>query len=377
MEKEISVLFVTTNLNYNGAKKYIVEVVNELANRNIKVGILFDSGPLAEKLDPKVNKYHVRLRGIGLDSISRLKLAVKAALIARKEGYKVIHAESANSVISQRVLRLFHKAKVVETIHHVWGNDAERAQATKKIKQRADKLITISPTVFRILADFGLKRGDIEIIQNGINTKEFARVNKEEVENLRKSLGFGKGDPVLVSVSRVSKAKNFEALVNWLPFILADFPSARLVIVGDSGIGSRKHLDKLIQKIKSLELSRHIVCVGGKTHIKNYLGLARIFTLPTVAAGLSVLEAMAAGLPVVASKVRIAADPETVVDKSTGLTFERGNWRQWAEDTKYLLDRPDTAKKFGEAGKKRVNAFFTVEGHADSLEKIYLNLVKT
>ena len=377
MEKEISVLFVTTNLNYNGAKKYIVEVVNELANRNIKVGILFDSGPLAEKLDPKVNKYHVRLRGIGLDSVSRLKLAVKAALITRKEGYKVIHAESANSVISQRVLRLFHKAKVVETIHHVWGNDAERAQATKKIKQRADKLITISPAVFKILAAFGLKKENIEIIRNGISTKEFARVKREEVENLRRSLGFGKRDPVLVSVSRVSKAKNFEAFVNWFSYVLSYFPNARLVIVGDSGIGSRTHLDRVIKKIKSVELLKHIVCVGGKTCIKNYLALAQIFTLPTGAAGLSVLEAMAASLPVVASKVKIAANPEVVVDKSTGLTFEKGNWRQWAEDIKYLLDHPDKAKKFGEAGKKRVNAFFTVEKHADSLEKIYQNLVKT
>jgi hypothetical protein len=102
--KEPAVLLVTTNLNYNGAKKYIVEVANELAKRNVKVGILFDSGPLAEILDPNVKKHHVRLQGLGLDSLSRLKLIIKTAFLVRREGYKIIHAESANSVISHKLL---------------------------------------------------------------------------------------------------------------------------------------------------------------------------------------------------------------------------------------------------------------------------------
>jgi glycosyltransferase involved in cell wall biosynthesis len=375
--KEPAVLLVTTNLNYNGAKKYIVEVANELAKRNVKVGILFDSGPLAEILDPNVKKHHVRLQGLGLDSLSRLKLIIKTAFLVRREGYKIIHAESANSVISHKLLAFFHGAKVVETIHHVWGNEKERAEAVKKIGRRADKLITISPTAFKILISSGLAKENVSIIQNGINIKEFADISKNEVENLRRNLGFNKKDPVLVSVSRVCKAKNFEAFVNWFPNILSDFPNARLVIVGDNGIGSRVYLDKLIKKIKSLELAKNIVCVGGKTYIKKYLGLGQIFTLPTVARGLSVLEAMAAGLPVVARGVKNLANPEVVLDKKTGLTFEKGNWKVWAEGIRYLLSKPETAKRFGEVGKERVSTFFTIESHVDQLVKIYKKAIES
>jgi glycosyltransferase involved in cell wall biosynthesis len=175
----------------------------------------------------------------------------------------------------------------------------------------------------------------------------------------------------------VCKAKNFEAFVNWFPNILSDFPNARLVIVGDNGIGSRVYLDKLIKKIKSLELAKNIVCVGGKTYIKKYLGLGQIFTLPTVARGLSVLEAMAAGLPVVARGVKNLANPEVVLDKKTGLTFEKGNWKVWAEGIRYLLSKPETAKRFGEVGKERVSTFFTIESHVDQLVKIYKKAIES
>lgn len=376
MKKELSVLFVTTNLNYNGAKKYIVEVANELVRRGYRVGVLYDSGPLAEKLNEQVQKYHVGLRGLGLDPISRIKSIFKAAFICQREKYGIIHSEASSSILSHKLLAFYSKAKVVETIHHVWIKPADRRKAAKQLPRRADLLVAISSSVKKVMSEAGLNLSKVRILQNGINTKEFAHRDKKIKAELRKSLGIGETDPVLVWVSRVSREKNIEAFINWFPRILADFPNVRFVVVGDNGSGDRRYLDQIIEKIKRLGLSKHIICVGGQPDVKKYLEIGQIFTITSLARDLTVMEAMASGLPVVVSKLKYHYEPELVVGGETGLLFDWGDWQKWADHIKYLLSKPDAAKKFGEAGKERVNSIFSIEGYVDKLEKLYSFLLE-
>jgi glycosyltransferase involved in cell wall biosynthesis len=374
--KKISVLFATTNLNFNGAKKYMVEVANELAIRGNKVGILFDSGPLAQKIDEKVTIYHIKLSGLGLDPISRLKTIIRSAFIANREGYEIIHGEASSSIISHKWLSLLSKARIVETIHQIWIKPKDKIKAARILPSRADILIAISSSVAKVMNEVGLNLRKVRVIQNGIDTKQFEGVNKSEVEKLRHILGIAKGDLVLVWVSRVSREKRLEAFINWFPYILSNYPRTKFVIVGDNGSGDRRYLDLIIEKTKSLGLSKNIICVGGKTEVKNYLALGDIFTITTLARDLSVMEAMAMELPVVVGKLNYAYKPELVVNESTGLLFELGNWRQWAENIKYLLGNPKVAREYGKIGKRRINSLFTIERYCDDLEKIYQEALK-
>jgi len=374
--RKLAILFATTNLNYNGAKKYIVEVANELADRGYRVGILFDSGPLAQKIDKKVKTYHVKLNGLGLDPISRLKVIIKAAYIANKESYTIIHSEASSSIISHKWLSFISGAKIVETIHQIWIKPSDRIKAAKRLPNKADVLIAIASSVAKVMSEAGLNLNKVRVIQNGIDTKQFKNINKEEVEKLRYSLGIASRDPVLVWVSRVSREKRLEAFINWFPYILSNHPNTKFIVVGDNGSGDRRYLDLIIQKIKSLGLSKNILCVGGKSEVKNYLALADIFTITTLARDLTVMEAMAMDLPVVVGRLRYPYKPELVVHKGNGLLFELGNWQEWAEYIKYLLSNLKIAKKYGQEGKKRVNSLFTIERYCDDLEKIYVDVLK-
>ena len=116
--------------------------------------------------------------------------------------------------------------------------------------------------------------------------------------------------------------------------------------------------------------------MGGKSEVKNYLALADIFTITTLARDLTVMEAMAMDLPVVVSRLRYPYKPELVIHKSTGLLFELGNWQEWAEYIKYFLSNLKIAKKYGQEGKKRVHSLFTIERYGDDLEKIYVDVLK-
>ena len=222
----------------------------------------------------------------------------------------------------------------------------------------------------------GLNLSKVKVLQNGINTKEFVLKDKKNERGLRKSLGIGETDPVLVWVSRVSREKNIEAFINWFPRILADFPNVRLVVVGDNGLGDRRYLDQIIAKIKSLGLSKHIICVGGQSNVKKYLEIGQIFTITSLARDLSVMEAMASGLPVVVSKLKYPYKPELVVDGKTGLLFDWGDWQKWSDHIKYLLSKPNVVKELGKAGKERVNSIFNIEGYVDKLEKLYGSLLE-
>jgi len=374
MKKEISVLFVTTNLNYNGAKKYIVEVANELACRGYKVGLLFDGGPLAKNLNENVKKYHIKVRGLGFDPISRVRTIFKAAFIARNEGFNIIHGEASSSLLSHKLLSTFSKSRVVETIHHIWTKEAERQKAAKRLPGRADVLIAISQDFLTVLKKAGLISKKIVVIQNGIDTKKFGKTKQKEIKSLKADLGVGEKDPVLVWVSRVCGEKTPESFVNWFPYILADFPNARFVMVGDNGSGDRTYLNSLIEKIKSLGLNKHIICVGGQTDVEKYLALGDIFTITRLARDLSVMEAMASGLPVIVSRTGMLK-PELVLHGKTGFLFDKFAWQQWADQVKYLLSNPHTAKKFGELGKKRVNTLFSIERYVNDLEKVYEHLI--
>ncbi|MDP2720839.1 MAG: glycosyltransferase family 4 protein, partial [bacterium] len=259
-------------------------------------------------------------------------------------------------------------------IHQVWSKLTDRQKAAKILPARADKLIAISSSVAGVMKKAGLDLQKITVLQNGINTKEFLHINWNEAKEVKKSLGIAEKDPVLVWVSRVSREKNLETFINWFPSILADFPDARLVIVGDNGSGDRRYLDQTIEKIKELELSRNIICVGGQTEVKKYLSIGNIFTITGLARDLAVMEAMAMGLPVVISKLRYPYKPELVVHGETGLLFDWGDWKKWSEHIKFLLSHPGVAKKMGEEGKKRVVTLFNIEKHVDKLEKIYRSL---
>ena len=135
-------------------------------------------------------------------------------------------------------------------------------------------------------------------------------------------------------------------------------------------IGTGKDESKLRQMAQAEEIN--VSFLGERTDIKEILQVMDIFVLASLYEGFPVvvLEAMAAGLPVVAS--RVGGLKEAVLDRKTGFLVEPGNPLILADRIRELLLKDVTRKKFGEAGFMRVKENFPLEKTVDRIESIWI-----
>ena len=175
-----------------------------------------------------------------------------------------------------------------------------------------------------LLMNYGVTT-PISIIPTGIDTSHFTRENfkKEEILELRQSLGLEADTPVVLSLGRIAREKSIDVVIKAMPSLLKKLPTAKMVIVGEGP--EKENLENLA---KSLGVEKHVIFTGGKpwTEIGKYYQLGNAFCSASITEtqGLTFAEAMAAGAPVVAKK-----DPcisNIITHNHTGLLFEESEY---------------------------------------------------
>lgn len=169
--------------------------------------------------------------------------------------------------------------------------------------------------------------------------------------------------PRLVSVGRLKEPKDFAALVQALARVRSPFCAA---IVGD---GPDRPL--LAETIRAHDLDARVELLGERDDVPAQLAASDVFVLSSRSEGMpiSVLEAMAARVPVVASAV--GGVPELVVDGETGLLVAPGDVDGLAHALERLLGDAETRRAFGEAGRRRAEERFDVTGFREAHVRLY------
>lgn len=191
--------------------------------------------------------------------------------------------------------------------------------------------------------------------------------NAPSVEGVRRSLGFS-NRPVLGIVGRLAEQKGHSVLLEALPEVISRFPELALVIIGDGP--DRQSLE---EKAALLGVARHIVWMGGKPQdeVFGLYGVMDIFVMPSrfEGFGLVAAEAMAAGLPVVASDIEGLR--EVVEHEKTGYLCPAGDIRHLAGRLLELIGSPDRAREMGRLGHQRAAALFSMETFEESIRLAY------
>jgi glycosyltransferase involved in cell wall biosynthesis len=154
--------------------------------------------------------------------------------------------------------------------------------------------------------------------------------------------------------------------------ILAErFPEARFLVVGDGE--SRRELEGHAGR---LGLGRRVVFTGFRCDVPELLSEAEVCVLPSLSEGLSnaLLESMAAGVPVVAT--RVGGNSEVVEDGLTGLLVPARNPAELAWATGRLLENKNLALSYGQAGMRRVQELFSMERSVRETEHLYERLLE-
>ena len=231
----------------------------------------------------------------------------------------------------------------------------------------ATRAVAMSQAIAGTLARCGPR---LRMIYDGIELSKFG--TPPEVERVRAELGLDPDAPAVTTVGRIEPWKGQHVLIEAAPRILEKHPNARILIVGGPAVNKPEYERGLRARCRELGIKNRVLFTGIRKDIPDILAASSVLVLPSATPepfGLTVVEAMAAGCPVVATA---AGGPlETVLNGETGWLIPPNDPEAMAERVRHVLEHREEAKRMGRLGRERAHAYFAVERYARDMAGIF------
>ena len=294
--------------------------------------------------------------------------------IIKKIQPDIIHVQAPNYFsLSAIILPKLLRKRIVATIHRTEVADKVRLPifVFRKLALRmfVDELICVSNYTKCLAMDAGAIKEKTSIIYNSCDESYFYLRNKFEVRQL---LDLPSEKKIILFVGNLIHRKRIDTLIDSLNDLNERYSNFIAIIVG-KGTESQK-LESLVN---AYHLTDMVIFLGGisKTELSNYYSAADVFVLPSVSEGhsVAVLEAMASGLPIVASDAQ--GNKESIEDGKNGFLFETGNKKSLMEKLFILLTDSELHKKMSETCLMVYAEKFSTTTQIEKYLKVYQNLV--
>ena len=364
----LTVLHVVANRWWTGSAEPVLRLVLGLQARGHRVLLGLAGG----------DRFETKAREAGIRPVEDLRLDVRSGPAAvvrdarrlrnlvRREGVDVVHAHHSHDHWlgwwgrgRAALVRTFHNERAVRL---AWPDST--------LYRRTDALVAVSRPIEERLGECGVPRERLHRSDGVVDATRFV-TDAPGAAKVREEFG-AIGTPLIGCVARLAAGRGHEALIEGFRLLLAERDDARLLLVGK---GERR--DVLGALVRRLGLERRVFFAGYRdADLPAVLGALDVFVLMGAGSDDScraALEAMAAGRPVLAS--RVGALPEAVVHGETGLLLDEASPAAVAVSLAHLLASPEKARAMGEAGRRRALALFTSERHAESMEALYLETI--
>jgi len=237
-----------------------------------------------------------------------------------------------------------------------------------------DRVIAPSKATGRFQRIYNFVRASrLEIVHNFVDHRCFPDNPGKARPDIRAALGIDGECLVIGIVGDIVPGKGLIYLISSLTKIKSVIPSVRLLVVGD---GPSEYMRKAKSKADRLGVSSSILWAGHRTDIPEILSALDLFVLPSLDESLSiaVIEAMAAGLSVVATSV--GGLPEVVVPYKTGFLVPPANHVALSAAIITMLKDKNLRRRFGESGRKRVLKSFSIETQLPKIESCLYRVSK-
>jgi glycosyltransferase involved in cell wall biosynthesis len=356
--RTLRVTHVVGQLRTGGMEKLLAELARH-ADRDrfdLRFVCLGDRGPVADEIED----CGWEVVCLGCRPGLRPGLVYRLAREFVRGRADVVHTHNnAPLIYGAPAARLAGVPVVLQTRHgQTIGTTRRHRAAFRLASLLADRVVCVSADSERLSAAEGIAGWKLTVIRNGIDTARFAY------------LGPAPGGPV-VMVGRLVAAKGVDTLLRAVASVVRQRPDFRLEVAGDGE--AWPGLEALAAE---LGLGEHVRFLGNVGDVPGLLARASALVLPSLSEGISLtlLEAMARGLPVVAT--RVGGNPEVVEDGVTGRLVPAGDPGELAGALLDVWPASDRTREMGRAGRERVERLFDVRRMVAEYEALYLRLTK-
>lgn len=380
MDKRPLIVHLVYRLDFGGLETLLVECINRLPPDRYRHAVvcLTDYTAFSKKIrDRDVALYSLH-KPAGLGLSTHLKLW----RLLRKLKPAILHTYNLAAIEYAFTATL---AGVPIRIHAEHGRDAsdpEGLNPKHNLLRRLlvpciDRYVPVSGDLARWLQNVvGIPAAKVKLIHNGVDTGQFHPGSGRQADDIEpQPMPFADTCFVIGTVGRIQDVKNHEGLIDAFIHLRGMLPAdagVRLAIVGDGPL-----MPRVKEKIAAAGLADCVWMPGARSDIAAIMRGFDLFVLPSLAEGtpVTVLEAMAAGLPVVAT--RVGGLPEVVEDNVTGLLVPPDDAHALATALHSFLACPEQARAAGAAGRLRVERHYSMHAMLDAYAGLYDTLLAT
>jgi L-malate glycosyltransferase len=359
------VLQVALSLNPGGTERLVVELAARL-HRELPTMIccLDEPGSWASE---------VEMRGVQVRALSRTpgfqpQLGLALAHVAHEHQANVIHAHHYSPFVYSCLARLRHPSTQLVFTEHGRLSDtppsSKRKAANRILSMFPKRVFTVSGELKRHLVAEGFSDTSVDVIYNGIDVGPLP--GRPERMSARQELGVTDDRFLIATIGRLDPVKDFGTLIA----AVARMPATRnptLLIIGDGP--ERSPLEALADEQPGEPRVRFL---GHRDDARKWLAACDVYVNSSVSEGISltILEGMAAGLPVVATQV--GGTPE-IVNDSCGRLIPPRSAAALADALQVLSEHPGLRRELGDGARQRVERRFTLERMVGEYRAAYLS----
>ena len=351
----IPIIHVSVGLNVGGMEKLLVEFARHADRKrfDLKFVSLTAKGRAAEQIE------RLGWPVTTLDISPGIKPAIFVQLMRLfwQAGAGIVHTHNSKPLLYAVPAALLARVPTIIHTRHGqrWGETRPQNCLFNLMAGRADRIVSVSNDSRKLCLRQGLPEKKLMTIHNGIDVSLFSATVPQ------------RSGPI-VFVGRLSPEKDIPTLLRAVAIAVKEEPSFRLHLAG-----AGPSLSELKSLTEQLELNQQVTFLGQTNDVAGVLAKASLLVLPSLTEGISLalLEAMARGIPVVATTV--GGNTEVVIDGETGLLVPPQSPSELAAAMLKLYRQPELARQMGASGLKRVEAHFDSRTMVGQYESLYLS----
>jgi glycosyltransferase involved in cell wall biosynthesis len=357
--ERLRILHVITSLARGGAQAHLLELMRGQKARGHEVELAYFKDPeMVPDFSPVA----------GFPFALDMEDLASAALLGRLWGLvsavkpDILHTHLLKADAYGAVAGRFGAARATVASKHNDESALQRpwvARLHGLLSRLDDRIIVCSDHVGRYMVETGRAPAQkIRLVYYGIELDRPLALSELQLREVRRDLDLPPAGPFLLCVARLDPQKGHPYLIEAMRTVLRRFPDARLVLVGAAQQGSEEYVAALREQAAAAELVGKVTFAGERQDVPRLMAAADVFVLASLWEGFGLVfaEAMAAGTPVVGT--RVSAVPEVVQDGETGILVPPRDPRALAEALIRLLDDSAERRRMGNNGYRRVRERF-------------------